>query len=139
MIRGALKFVILLAVIGAVAVFFLGRSSHNWNSSSRIPGPVDTAQVREVGAKVGEAAKEATKEVAIEARHALEAGRVTAKIKSKMALDDLVKARSIDVDTEGSVVTLTGAVSSEAERERALQLARQTEGVTGVVDRLNIR
>jgi osmotically-inducible protein OsmY len=63
---------------------------------------------------------------------------LTAKIKSKMALDDHVNARRIDVDTSGSVVTLTGAVASSAERERALRLARETEGITRVVDRLRV-
>jgi hyperosmotically inducible protein len=63
---------------------------------------------------------------------------LTAKIKSKMALDDFVKARNINVDTDGTVVTLTGTVQSEQERERALRLARETVGVTKVVDQLQI-
>ena len=48
-------------------------------------------------------------------------------------------AASIDVDTTGTVVTLTATVHSEAERTRALQLARETAGVTAVNDRLVIR
>ncbi len=64
---------------------------------------------------------------------------LTAKIKSKMALDDYVKARAINVDTSGSVVTLTGAVTSADEHARAVRLARETEGVTQVVDRLRIK
>lgn len=67
---------------------------------------------------------------------AVDAGTLTAKIKSKMALDDLVKARTINVDTTGSVVTLTGTVESNQERERAVRLARETAGVTSVVDKL---
>jgi osmotically-inducible protein OsmY len=64
---------------------------------------------------------------------------VTAKIKSKMALDDMVKARTINVDTTGSVVTLTGTVGSNQERERAVRLARETVGVTNVVDKLQVK
>ena len=64
---------------------------------------------------------------------------LTAKIKSKMALDDGVEARAIDVDTSGSVVTLTGVVASANERERAVGLARETAGVTRVVDKLRIK
>ena len=64
---------------------------------------------------------------------------LTAKIKSKMALDDYVEARAIDVDTSRSIVTLTGVVTSESERDRALSLARETAGVTRVVDKLRIR
>ena len=37
------------------------------------------------------------------------------------------------------VVTLNGTVDSAAQRDRAVQLARETEGVTSVVDELKIR
>jgi osmotically-inducible protein OsmY len=66
-------------------------------------------------------------------------GALTAKIKSKMALDDYVDAREINVDTANATVTLTGVVTSSDQRDRALRLARETEGVTKVVDRLRIR
>jgi osmotically-inducible protein OsmY len=55
-----------------------------------------------------------------------------------MALDDSIDAATIDVDTDGSVVTLTGRVDSQAQKERALRLARETESVTSVVDRLTV-
>ena len=64
---------------------------------------------------------------------------LTAKIKSKMVLDDDVKARGIDVDTSGTVVTLTGVVRSAEERDRAVRLARETTGVTQVIDKLRVR
>jgi osmotically-inducible protein OsmY len=64
---------------------------------------------------------------------------LTAKIKSKMVLDDEVKARGIDVDTSGTIVTLSGVVRSADERDRAVRLARETEGVTKVVDKLRVR
>jgi hyperosmotically inducible protein len=64
---------------------------------------------------------------------------LTAKIKSKMVLDDEVKARDIDVDTSGTVVTLTGDVRSIDERNRAVRLARETKGVTKVIDKLRVR
>jgi osmotically-inducible protein OsmY len=55
-----------------------------------------------------------------------------------MALDEHVNARAIDVDTSGSVVELSGVVASARERVRAVDLARDTEGVSRVVDRLRI-
>ena len=138
MIRTMLKLVLVVIVIVGLA-FLLGR----WSSDSKIvpdspvhaAGPIDTSKAREAGAKVGEA----TAKAANEAEEALANGATTAKIKSKMVLDDLVKARNIDVDTKGSVVTLTGVVGSEAERQRALQLAKQTEGVTSVIDHLRVQ
>ena len=133
-----MKLVLVVIVIVGLA-FLLGR----WSSGSKIvpgspvhaAGPVDTSKAREAGAKVGEA----TAKAANEAAEALANGAITAKIKSKMVLDDLVKARNIDVDTNGSVVTLTGVVGSEAERQRALQLAKQTEGVMSVIDHLRVQ
>jgi hyperosmotically inducible protein len=77
-------------------------------------------------------------EGANKAQRAMADASLTTKIKAKMALDDLVKAAAIDVDTNGTTVTLSGTVRSEAEKTRALQLARETEGVTQVVDNLRL-
>jgi osmotically-inducible protein OsmY len=56
-----------------------------------------------------------------------------------MLLDDEVNARGIDVATSGTIVTLTGVVRSAAERDRAVRLARETKGVTKVIDKLRVR
>jgi len=63
---------------------------------------------------------------------------VTTAVKSKLAADDTVKAYQIDVDTADGVVTLSGAVQTEAAKDRAMQLARETDGVTRVEDRLTV-
>ena len=56
-----------------------------------------------------------------------------------MALDDSVKSRSINVTTDGTVVTLSGTVESVKEHDRAIALARETDGVSQVVDRLRVQ
>jgi osmotically-inducible protein OsmY len=63
---------------------------------------------------------------------------LTAKVQSKYFLDDEVKGLEIDVDTSEGVVTLSGTVRSEAERRQAVALARNTEGVREVVDKLQL-
>jgi hyperosmotically inducible protein len=63
---------------------------------------------------------------------------ITTAVKTKLAADDVVKAYRIDVDTTEGVVTLSGAVDTPAARERAVQLARNTEGVANVVDNLTV-
>jgi osmotically-inducible protein OsmY len=63
---------------------------------------------------------------------------VTTAVKAKLAADDTVKAYRIDVDTKDRVVTLTGAVDNSAARERAVQLARATDGVNNVIDNLTV-
>jgi osmotically-inducible protein OsmY len=64
---------------------------------------------------------------------------LTAKIRSKYYMDDAVRARDIDVTTDGAAVTLEGTVGSAEERRRAVTLARSTEGVREVRDRLQVQ
>jgi hyperosmotically inducible protein len=59
-------------------------------------------------------------------------------VKSKLAADDTVKAYKIDVDTTDHVVTLTGTVDSSAVKERAVTIARSTDGVNNVIDNLTV-
>jgi hyperosmotically inducible periplasmic protein len=128
MFRALFRLVLLLVILVAVAGFFLG-----WWDTGRVAGG-SSERAREVGAEVGDRAAAA----ASQARETLEDGALTAKIKSKMALDDTIKASRINVDTTDQVVTLTGGVDSEAQRQRAVQLARETNGVRNVVDRLTV-
>jgi hyperosmotically inducible protein len=139
MFRALLRLVVILVVVVGAAAFLLG-----WWGGGRVhrterpeaavgtAGRVDTDKARAVGAEVG--AK--TADAANRAGEVLSDAALTAKIKSKMALDDLVQARTIDVSTVNHVVTLRGEVRSSAEHERAVQLAKETGGVARVVDRL---
>src|SRR5687768_10872660 len=131
MVRAFLRLVILLVVVVAGAAFLLG-----WWGNRRITdvesprdtggtSGVDPGRARQVGAEVGEK----TAEAANQARRVLADGQITAKIKAKMALDDTVKALAVDVDTNGTTVTVSGQVDSPAQRDRVLQLARETQGV----------
>ena len=140
MIRGLLKLLLLVVLIVAAAAFFIGYRFAGDNDEAAVgttetAPAVDTEKARQTGAKIGETVATG----AAQAQRALNDGSVTAKIKSKMALDETVRAAAIDVDTVGGVVTLSGRVGSEAERARAIQLARETEGVTSVSNRLVIR
>ena len=63
---------------------------------------------------------------------------ITTAVKSRLAADDTVKAYKIDVDTKDRVVTLTGSVDSSAARDRAVEIARSTDGVNNVVNQLTV-
>ena len=63
---------------------------------------------------------------------------ITSAVKTKMAADDTVKASEINVDTHQHVVTLNGTVGSQAEKERAIMIARNTRGVNSVIDDLRV-
>lgn len=139
MIRLLLKVILIVVLLAAAAAFFLGYRFAGGTDEPAVtrtaPPVVDTQKARETGAAIGESVASG----AAQAQQAMNDGSLTAKIKSKMALDDTVRAAAINVDTAGSVVTLSGTIRSEAERTKALQLARETAGVTSVVDKLVIR
>jgi len=102
-------------------------------------GGINVEAARVQGQAVASKTATAVGQAATKVEQAVDAGSLTLKIKSKMALDDMVKARTINVDTTGSVVTLSGTVESNGERERAVRLARETNGVTNVVDKLQVK
>jgi len=61
---------------------------------------------------------------------------ITGHVKERFMGEDALKGSDIDVDTTDHVVTLKGTVASAAGRARAMQLAKTTQGVKKVVDRL---
>jgi osmotically-inducible protein OsmY len=63
---------------------------------------------------------------------------ITTSVKSKLAADTTVKAHQIDVDTSKGVVTLTGVVDTQAAKAQAVSIARNTNGVTDVVDHMTV-
>ena len=142
MIRSLMRTVLIVVIVVAVAAFFIG---YRWASDDGTGDAdfavgtsghaVDVGDARAAGAAIGEKVGEA----ANQAQRIASNAALTAKIKSKMALDDTIEAAEINVDTSNGVVTLRGAVDSLAEHDRALQLARETAGVTSVVDLLRVR
>ena len=129
--------ILLLLLIGGLVGYWFWQST-----TARTAGAVGTSgttsqreeTAREKGREVGERIAVATEKV----RENVSEAALTGKIKAKMALDDSVKARSIDVTTSGTTVTLAGTVHSQAEHDKAIALARETNGITNVVDRLTI-
>ena len=143
MLRCMFRLIVLGALVAGGA-YLLG---YRWDDSTErrarvagagaaaaLTGNIDRKQIREAGAgiasKIGEEADRA--------KTGLGDTRLTAKIKAKMVLDDTLEGNRINVDTAGTVVTLRGSVSSVSQRHRAVQLARETDGVTSVVDRIEV-
>lgn len=63
---------------------------------------------------------------------------VTAIVKSKLAVDNETGSANINVDTKGGVVTLTGVVTTHGNKEQAERIARNTEGVTRVINNITV-
>jgi hyperosmotically inducible periplasmic protein len=66
-------------------------------------------------------------------------GSLTAAVKAKLMGEATFSALLFDVDTDDGVVTLSGTVRTQAEKDLALKLARETTGVKSVTDRLTVR
>jgi len=101
------------------------------------------AATKEAGRKAGDALQQAGQEISQQAKRVEKAAEpkaedlaLTAKIKAKLAADPAVSALHIDVDTQEHVVTLSGRVGTAQERDQAVSIARHTDGVKAVLDRL---
>ena len=83
-------------------------------------------------------AKAKTEHTAKKTGNVLSDAEITTAVKTKLLADKVVGGLKLDVDTDHGVVTLSGPVSSAAERAQALRLARNTKGVTRVVSKLTV-
>lgn len=63
---------------------------------------------------------------------------ITAKVRTGLATDERVSAFDVDVETREGVVILKGAVDREGDKATAEEIARATEGVSGVVNRITV-
>ena len=132
--------VLSLLVVLVAFIAFTHLSGTNWTPFARSepPAAIGTAgnieTAKERGAEMGEKVAVAAAKVKEEAGEAA----LTSKIKAKMVLDDNIKARAIDVTTNGATVTLSGTVRTVDEHDRAVRLTRETAGVTHVVDHLRV-
>src|SRR5687767_6367246 len=85
---------------------------------------------REAAAKAGDATDRAGA--------AITDAAITSAVKAKFLADTTVKGLRIDVDTSNGMVTLNGNVTSRAEADRAMTIARNTDGVKSVHDNLKV-
>jgi osmotically-inducible protein OsmY len=63
---------------------------------------------------------------------------ITGRVKTSLLNDPDIAGLKIDVDTFKGVVTLSGAVKSQAEANKAMDIARKTPGVADVKSTLQV-
>lgn len=64
---------------------------------------------------------------------------ITSGVKAKLLADSLTKGIAVSVETFEGQVTLTGAVDTESQRERAVQIAKSVKGVKKVNNLINLK
>jgi osmotically-inducible protein OsmY len=106
---------------------------------ARVPGVTKVNNEVKVDKDVDRTLTERTKSGLSKTGEAITDSWVTAKVKWFFVGEDALKGSDINVDTNNHVVTLKGTVRSAAGKARAVQLAKETDGVTRVEDQLTIR
>jgi hyperosmotically inducible protein len=91
-------------------------------------------KTKEGARKVGETTKDAVSKTG----EVITDGWITSRVHERFVGEDLLKGSDINVDTNDHVVTLKGTVMSAAGRGKAVEIAKGTEGVHQVIDRLMV-
>lgn len=109
---------------------------------ARSTAPAPTAGNTAAGNTTGTAGNgnSAAGNPAASAGNAISDASLTAAVKAKLMSEPSLSAMSIDVDTTGQgAVTLSGEVKSANAKQRAEELARATDGVRSVENRIVVR
>lgn len=79
-----------------------------------------------------------SKDMSDSAESDLTDAKISTVITTRFLFDSEVSGSNIDVDTDNGIVTLNGSVESEAEKQLAIEIAKNAEDVNEVVDKLSI-
>ncbi len=117
--------------------------------SSKVAAEKTGDALEKTGSAVGQAAEatkdavvtgaKKTKDAVVAVPVKIDETWITAKIAGKINADDVLEDVDVDVKVKKNVVTITGDVPSAALRDRVLKIARETEGVKKVVDKMTVQ
>ena len=68
----------------------------------------------------------------------LKDAKIATVVKTRLLFESEVSGTSIDVDAKNGVVTLKGEVASDAEKDLAVAIAKNTDDVDKVIDKLQV-
>ena len=110
-----------------------------------LTGAVESATAREEAGRIArsiEGVREVVNDVQLGGEQTLgekvDDASVTARVKAKIAASSQLNPFNIQVNTVDGVVSLTGRVNDQAEKDEAERLARETEGVRRVRNLLEV-
>jgi len=99
-------------------------------------------QLKEGADQAGAAIQRGTEKVQAKvepaAKRMINDASLTAQVKSRLAGDPAINALYVDVDTSNGRVTLSGKVGLPDQKTAAEKIARETPGVTDVVNKLQV-
>lgn len=132
--RTTRSFLQLLALLFALAVPMIGCGREDETEIDTPDGEVEVETEREAD---GDVEVETDRDNA-DLGDDLEDAGLTAKVKTRLASDERVSAFDVDVDAREGVVTLEGSVGEEEAKSAAEEIARATDGVSDVVNRITV-
>jgi hyperosmotically inducible periplasmic protein len=121
-------------IVGVIALLALGAAPGTAQEKIK-DGAEATKNAVVKGAKV---ATEATKDSLSKTGEVITDGWITTRVHERFVGEDLLKDSDISVDTNKHVVTLKGTVTGRAGRTKAGAIAKHTEGVHRVINRLTV-
>lgn len=119
---------LLAAALASVAL--LGAGCSDRSSTDTVGQKMDRTTDKMAAATENAANKTAT---------AIDDTAITTKVKSAMIADPTLKALQINVDTKNGVVTLAGAVDSQAMKDKATEVTQTVSGVKSVDNNLTVK
>ena len=125
-------------ITAAVLATALAAGCDRNKPSSETAGQKLDRTTEKAGEKMDQAAAD-VKHKAAQAGDKIDDAAITAKVKTALIGEPGLKALKIDVDTANGVVTLSGAVDSPQNLDRATQVAQAVDGVKSVDNRLNVK
>jgi osmotically-inducible protein OsmY len=120
----------LIAVVGLVAV------AAPLSAQDKIKDGAD--KTKNAVVKTAKVVAEKAKDGVSKTGEVMTDGWITTRVHERFVGESLLKDSDISVETDKHVVTLTGTVTNAAGRRKAISVAKGTEGVHRVVNRLTI-
>jgi hypothetical protein len=134
-IRGIIA-VELLALAGGLG---MGAS---WAQQEQGPAAKAGSRLDDVGRSIKRGldnAGEAVREQFARARSSVHNMDVASRVYGRLHWDKSLATSSLDLDVKGGVVTLRGAVPDARAKAKAVELAADTVGISGMIDQLTIQ
>lgn len=114
-------------------------SSTDTTPPATATAPVTTPTPSERAATAADNAADKTAAAVSSAGDKVDDAAITAKVKTALMAEPGIKSLEINVDTRDNNVTLAGTVPSAELKVRAMELAKNVEGVKSVNDQLVIK
>ena len=123
----------------AVAAWSLGGAAVFAQAATQDKPKETTVVIKDDVSEKSKQAADKTEKAAKKTGEVVTDATITTEVKTRLMKDKVARAMSIDVDTKDGVVTIAGAVPTEADKARIARLVGKTTGVKSVTNNLTVK